>query len=167
MIRGLQGKRCIIVLLLLAGLLLNACDSSIPLQLNLAPARAKAQHCVEPNANIRRKHAQYLNQHRAATVIHGIRTQKYSLNACINCHIDPTRQDGSAIHYADNDHFCTSCHRYVGVVLDCFQCHADRPAAKNEHYQHKLSISNGTLKHGQSKALSQQDTTYVGVFTKR
>ena len=26
--------------------------------------------------------------------------------------------------------FCATCHSYAGVTLDCFECHADKPAAK-------------------------------------
>lgn len=120
---------------------LVGCDAGVP-EPNLAPAKAKSAQCVEPTADIRKNHRVYLDGHRDKTVIEGIRTTKHSLNECINCHVAPTREDGSAVHYTDEkkDHFCASCHTYVGVKMDCFQCHADRPqVAENPNYQHKFS----------------------------
>lgn len=137
--RGLQRLTFALLGLLAIGLV--ACDAGVP-QPNLAPAKAKAAQCVEPTADIRKNHMAYLNVHRDKTVIEGIRSTKHSLNECINCHVAPTREDGSAVHYTDEkkDHFCASCHTYVGVKMDCFQCHADRPeVAQNVNYQHKLS----------------------------
>lgn len=127
--------------LALLSMALVGCDAGVPLS-NLAPATAKAAQCVEPTADMRKNHMVYLDVHRDQTVIEGIRTTKHSLNECINCHVAPTREDGSAVHYADakKDHFCASCHTYVGVKIDCFQCHADRPqVTANMNYQHKLS----------------------------
>lgn len=127
--------------LTLFAIALVGCDAGVP-EPNLAPAKAKAAQCVESTADIRKNHMVYLDKHRDKTVIEGIRTTKHSLNECINCHVAPTREDGSAVHYTDakQDHFCASCHTYVGVKLDCFQCHADRPqVAENPNYQHKLS----------------------------
>lgn len=127
--------------LVLLAMLLVGCDAGVP-EPNLAPAKAKAAQCVEPTAEMRKNHMVYLDVHRDKTVIEGIRTNKHSLNECINCHVVPTREDGSAVHYTDEkkDHFCASCHTYVGVKLDCFQCHADRPKiVENINYQHKLS----------------------------
>ena len=123
--------------------LLVGCDAGMP-EPNLAPAKAKAAQCVEPTADIRKNHKVYLDNHRDKTVIEGIRTTQHSLNACINCHVAPTREDGSAVHYTDakQDHFCASCHTYAGVKIDCFQCHADRPqVTANLNYQHKLSAN--------------------------
>jgi len=139
----LSKIKSLLVLALLT-LALVGCDAGVP-EPNLAPAKAKAAQCVEPTADMRKNHMAYLNVHRDKTVIEGIRTTKHSLNECINCHVAPTREDGSAVHYTDEkkDHFCASCHTYVGVKIDCFQCHADRPqVAENINYQHKLSSNN-------------------------
>ncbi len=121
--------------------LLAGCDASPP-ETNLAPAKAKAVQCVEPTADMRRNHMVYLDVHRDASLMDGIRTTKHSLVECIYCHVAATREDGSAVHYNDaqKDHFCATCHHYVGVKIDCFQCHADRPVVmKQPDYQHKLS----------------------------
>ena len=128
---------CLIILSL--GLLLTACDASPP-TLQLATARANAEQCVAPAEDMRRNHMVYLDGHRDATVIEGIRTTKHSLNECINCHVSVTKANGEALHYPDQEHFCASCHTYVGVKMDCFQCHADRPQVmETADYQHKLS----------------------------
>ncbi|WP_020397037.1 hypothetical protein [Thiolinea disciformis] len=136
----LSNIKSLLVLALFA-IALVGCDAGVP-EPNLAPAKAKAAQCVEPTADMRKNHMKYLLVHRDKTVIEGIRTTQHSLNECINCHVAPTREDGSAVHYTDEkkDHFCSSCHSYVGVKLDCFQCHADRPQVmENINYQHKLS----------------------------
>ncbi|MGB0846896.1 MAG: hypothetical protein ACPGSM_09220 [Thiolinea sp.] len=119
--------------------LLVACDASPP-QTQLATAKAKADQCVEPTEDMRRNHMVYLDVHRDKTVIEGIRTKKHSLNECINCHVASTKENGEALHYPDQEHFCASCHTYAGVKIDCFQCHADRPQVmETADYKHKLS----------------------------
>jgi len=70
-----------------------------------------AEMCVEPTEVMRRDHMKFLLHQRDATVIDGIRTEKYSLVGCINCH---------------NPSFCAGCHLYTSVKIDCFECHADR-----------------------------------------
>ena len=56
----------------------------------------------------------------------GIRTSKHSLAECINCHVAP-EQDGSYARYGDDKHFCSTCHTYAAVNIDCFGCHRDTP----------------------------------------
>ncbi|WP_296815719.1 hypothetical protein [Thiobacillus sp.] len=46
----------------------------------------KGEQCVEPNDFMRRNHMKVLLHHRDETVLEGIRTKKYSLKECINCH---------------------------------------------------------------------------------
>ena len=72
-----------------------------------------------------RNHMELLKHHRDQTVREGIRTTQHSLANCVNCHASPEtgRVTGS------KDAFCEGCHRYAAVKLDCFECHADRPAA--------------------------------------
>ena len=82
--------------------------------------------CVEPVEVMRRQHFEYILDHRDQTVIEGIRTKKYSLTGCIDCHITPNAQ-GQYARYSQETHFCASCHQFAAVTIDCFQCHADRP----------------------------------------
>lgn len=158
----LSHIKSLLGLVLLATLLVG-CDAGVP-EPSLAPAKAKAAQCVEPTADMRKNHMVYLDVHRDKTVIEGIRTTKHSLNECINCHVAPTRADGSAVRYTDEkkDHFCASCHTYVGVKLDCFQCHADRPqVAENINYQHKLSSNTYHLS-AQSVQPDMNDLLWLG-----
>lgn len=68
-------------------------------------------------------HFEYLLHKRDQTMHQGIRTKQYSLKACINCHGPADK----TVHYGDPKHFCSSCHNYASVNIDCFQCHADQP----------------------------------------
>ena len=86
-----------------------------------------ATQCVEPTDIMRRDHMKFLLHQRDATVIDGIRTKQYSLTGCIDCH-NPDPPDGRAVHYENPEHFCAGCHLFTAVKIDCFGCHADRPA---------------------------------------
>jgi len=84
-----------------------------------------AEMCVEPTEVMRRDHMKFLLHQRDATVIDGIRTEKYSLVDCINCH-NPSVAGKEIVRYEDPEHFCAGCHLYTSVKIDCFECHADR-----------------------------------------
>ena len=94
------------------------------------PASPKqAQNCVEPTELMRREHMKFLYQQRDRTVIDGERNGKYSLAGCMDCH-NPVSPTGEAPGYGDPDHFCSACHAYTSVKIDCFECHADRGYGK-------------------------------------
>lgn len=105
----------------------------------------KGETCVEPNDVMRKNHMKFLDHHRDETVIKGIRTKKYSLKECINCHA--SQETGSVAKSSTN--FCVSCHNYAAVKIDCFDCHSTKPevtagmkhplSASSAHYQHKLA----------------------------
>jgi hypothetical protein len=84
-----------------------------------------AEMCVEPTEVMRRDHMKFLLHQRDATVIDGIRTGKYSLVGCIDCH-NPSLAGEEVVRYEDPEHFCAGCHLYTSVKIDCFECHADR-----------------------------------------
>ena len=86
---------------------------------------ARSGQCVEDPAFMRRNHMQLLKHQRGDTLRGGIRTGKYSLKACIDCHASTTTQSVNA----SSTNFCQSCHTYAAVTLDCFGCHASKPAA--------------------------------------
>jgi hypothetical protein len=86
------------------------------------------QQCVEPTDIMRRNHMKFLLQQRDATVIDGVRTKKYSLSGCIDCHAQPAA-DGKIVRAEDPEYFCTACHQFTSVKIDCFECHSDRPVA--------------------------------------
>jgi hypothetical protein len=81
--------------------------------------------CVAPPEVMRRTHMDLLKHRRDRTVHQGVRGGDESLTRCIECHASKT--SGAAIGAPDA--FCQSCHAYVGVRLDCFECHQGRPAA--------------------------------------
>jgi [DsrC]-trisulfide reductase subunit J len=85
-------------------------------------AQGKGDHCVEPTDFMRRNHMELLKHHRDETMHRGIRTKKYSLQECIDCHAGKT--SGSVI---GDDNFCQSCHNYTATHLDCWDCHASKP----------------------------------------
>jgi hypothetical protein len=66
----------------------------------------RGEECVEPEDK---------------TVHQGIRTTKYSLKNCVNCHADP--QTNSVL---GENGFCATCHEYAAVSIDCFTCHSSR-----------------------------------------
>lgn len=129
--------------LVFAALLAGCSKAPTEAELNLATAKQKAEQCVEPEDVIRTKHMDMLMHQRDATMIEGIRTTKHSLKECINCHVPATKKDGTPLHYGDKEHFCTTCHAAVGQKIDCFQCHADRPQAGQENYQHQVGSVDG------------------------
>jgi len=105
---------------------ITACDSS-------PPKLMKASKQFESN-EIRDKHITYMRAHhmhalkhkRDETMYKGIRTEKHSLNACIDCHV-PEIHNGKVLRHTDPEHFCTTCHTYVAEKLNCFECHVDHP----------------------------------------
>ena len=118
-------------LLLFSGLLLLSAwvvagDLYSPPGLPKAKEAAGENQCVEPVDTMRRQHMNFIKHQRDDTMHRGIRTTKYSLVACIDCHV--TADDQGQVPTAKSDqHFCTSCHKYSAVSIDCFQCHASRP----------------------------------------
>ena len=98
--------------------------------------------CVEPTEIMRRRHMDFLDHQRDATVIDGIRTPQHSLVGCIDCHVQPDAT-GKVARSDDPEHFCAGCHLFTGVKIDCFECHADRPVAfssVSDALQHKFDM---------------------------
>jgi hypothetical protein len=88
--------------------------------------RSKGDECVEPTDVMRRDHMKFLLHQRDETMHEGIRTKKYSLKECIECHANKDDQ-GEYIPVNAEGEFCQSCHAYSSVKLDCFECHATKP----------------------------------------
>jgi hypothetical protein len=109
----------------------------------------KGEQCVEPTDYMRRNHMKLLTHQRRETVHEGIRTKKYSLKECINCHA--SKETGSVT--AAKDNFCVSCHSYAAVKIDCFDCHSSKPqstaslhplTAKGAHLKHQMAAQTRT-----------------------
>ena len=102
---------------------------------NLMPTipKGKGDKCVEPTADMRKNHMEYILHQRDDTMRRGIRTSKHSLKECIECHNAPGK-DSKVARVGNKDHFCSSCHIYSAVKVDCFECHTDKP--ENTQYRH-------------------------------
>jgi hypothetical protein len=82
--------------------------------------------CVAPAEEMRRNHMEMLKHQRDRTMRQGIRGEPASLNACIECHA--SKKTGSVL--GSNENFCQSCHSYVAVKLDCWDCHQPKAGFK-------------------------------------
>ena len=102
---------------------------------------SEEQGCVEPTAEMRANHMEYILDQRDATMHEGIRTKQHSLVECINCHVSDAPD---APRYESEKHFCNSCHTFASVSIDCFQCHADRPVRTK--FQSRLNDSTHYVK---------------------
>lgn len=82
-------------------------------------AAANGESCVAPTDEMRRDHMDMLVHQRDRTVRQGIRDTRFSLKNCVDCHAD--RNTGSVL---GKEGFCSSCHAYASVKIDCFECHS-------------------------------------------
>lgn len=99
------------------------------------PKTPEGKECVAPVDDIRKHHANYLSHQRDETMRRGIRTKKFSLKNCVDCHADPVTKS-----VLGKDGFCESCHTYTATTIDCFSCHTDKATDKNS-----LRLGIGTL----------------------
>lgn len=81
------------------------------------------EKCVEETSFMRKNHMKLLMHQRDETMHKGIRTEKHSLQNCINCHA--SAKNNSVL--GSNENFCQGCHTYAAVNLDCWECHASKP----------------------------------------
>jgi hypothetical protein len=85
----------------------------------------RGEACVLPTAEMRRDHMKVLLRQRDLTMHQGIRDPRFSLKNCIDCHA--SRATGSVL---GKDGFCSSCHTYAAVSIDCFECHSPERRAQ-------------------------------------
>jgi len=71
---------------------------------------------------MRRDHPSLLKHQRDETVHRGVREARASLKACIGCHASAAT---GSVAQAKTD-FCSSCHSYAAVQIDCFECHSSK-----------------------------------------
>lgn len=90
------------------------------------PKAVQGEQCVEPTDFMRRNHMDLLLHQRDETVHRGIRSKQHSLKGCLACHVVKDAQN-QPVTAADPRHFCSQCHQYAAVKIDCFQCHASVP----------------------------------------
>jgi hypothetical protein len=85
-----------------------------------------AENCIRPSDVMRREHMILLKHKRDETVRNGIRTKDASLQGCVDCHSKKDTND-AFIPVDDPGQFCSTCHEYTAVKLDCFECHRTTP----------------------------------------
>ena len=105
---------------------LTACDSEPPTLMKATKQFESTEIRDRHVTYMRKNHMDALKHKRDETMYKGIRTEKNSINACINCHV-PESYNGKVLRHTDQEHFCTTCHTYVAAKLDCFDCHVDHP----------------------------------------
>ena len=111
-------------------------DSLLPELPKAKQKYSEETQCVESVATMRKDHMSYIMHQRDETLRKGVRTKQHSLKECIDCHNAPA-EDGKVARAEENEHFCSTCHVYTAVQIDCFSCHSDKP--QNTQYRHKLS----------------------------
>ena len=89
--------------------------------------KGKGNSCIAPTDFMRRNHMNLLKHDRDETVHFGNRQVKASLKECVSCHA-VNGVDNKPITVENPKHFCRACHDYAAVKIDCFECHASRPA---------------------------------------
>ncbi|MBT8130251.1 MAG: sulfur reduction protein DsrJ [Gammaproteobacteria bacterium] len=145
-------NRFLRITLILAGFVLlipqtGSADTPLPV---INEPEGEGVKCVEPEEVMVREHMNFILHQRDETMHRGIRTSKYSLAECIDCHVQPD-DSGKIARIDSEEHFCNGCHEYAGVTIDCFECHADRPqkfidrgngsASLQDQLNHMLSAS--------------------------
>jgi hypothetical protein len=83
---------------------------------------AAGTQCVAAPDVMRRDHPSLLKHQRDETVHRGVREARASLKACIGCHASAAT---GSVAQAKTD-FCSSCHGYAAVQIDCFECHSSK-----------------------------------------
>ncbi len=132
---GLYAAAFIIMALAFVGGAANAGGGAVPVP---HPAKAaKGENCVAPIPEMRRYHMKYLKHQRDETLRKGIRGNPYSLKECIACHAVEDKTTAGARTVKP---FCSSCHEYVAVKIDCFSCHTGKADDNPKISQEILSL---------------------------
>lgn len=125
---GLACRRIIPAVLLIVTAAVPAVAGRVPMP--KIPA-AKGAHCVRPTQWMRKNHMKLLLQLRYEAVHEGIRHKRESLPGCMSCHVSRLA-NGKYPSVTSRKFFCNACHDYVGVRIDCFSCHTNRPGAADQ-----------------------------------
>lgn len=89
----------------------------------------------EGNAYMRRWHMDMMRHDRDETMYEGARDVNASIGECFECHA--VKDDaGTPVTYADERHFCRTCHDFAAVQVDCFDCHRSTPEGFEEPAPH-------------------------------
>ncbi|ABM62724.1 hypothetical protein [Halorhodospira halophila] len=90
----------------------------------------QGEACIHDDpATMRREHMDLLRAHKDASVREGQRDPEKSLQGCVNCHATPGDQQEQGVPEMA---FCTSCHDYTAVEMECFHCHSSDTEGHDE-----------------------------------
>ena len=150
----MKPVRKLLALLSTALLLITLVPSAIAEIGPTIPQPIKGKQCVAETADMRRNHMDYLKKHRVEALRQGVRTKQYSLKECLECHVPAKGTETTA----ESGQFCINCHVYVGVKLDCFECHATQPEALDgtAALGHPMT-SDGTMSMASDPATQQRE----------
>ncbi len=109
---------------LLGGSVIAESHQGIP----LGPTIPKALGDPHPEGSLfmRINHMKLMLHDRDEVVLSGNREIKYSIAECVACHV-VAGPDALPISAKNENHFCSSCHIFTAVKIDCFQCHNSKP----------------------------------------
>jgi len=94
-------------------------QSKTPRRIELPTVKIeRGDACVAPTEEMRRDHMGMLMHQRDLATRRGVRKSRFSLKNCVECHA--SSDTGSVL---GGDGFCSSCHTYASVSIDCFECH--------------------------------------------
>lgn len=138
---GCQGSRAIVLAVLLSGAGISGIFAADPgagtdslADFDSYPPAIKGERCVAPVEIMRRRHMELLDLQKDRAIVRGLRSQRFSLQQCVECHAGVAEESGDdeagAVAFQRIDapgQFCAGCHQYVGVKIDCFSCHAASP----------------------------------------
>ena len=88
-------------------------------------ARGQGDSCVDDPDFLRRYHMTVLQREHDKAQLTGMPGEKYSLKECVACHA-VMGSNGRPVTADSPEHFCRTCHDYVAVKIDCFDCHRSR-----------------------------------------
>ncbi len=132
----------------------QASDIPVP---NLAKA-VKGSKNVGSLEAIRRDHGRLLLNQREETLRQGIRGGDYSLKECVACHATKSPNiDGGKVRTIEP--FCSQCHTYAAVSIDCFECHTNTappgPMTAVLPADHQIKALNSTLKNRKGEPVKE------------
>ena len=78
----------------------------------------RGETCVAGTDEMRRDHMKMLFTQRDRTLREGVRETRFSLKGCVECHASEKTHS-----VLGQEGFCSSCHVYAAVKMDCFDCH--------------------------------------------
>ena len=88
-------------------------------------ARGQGDSCVEDAEFMRRNHMTLLQHEHGEPRSKDTPREGYTVKECVDCHV-VTGPKGRPVTADSPEHFCRSCHDYVAVKIDCFDCHRSR-----------------------------------------